>query len=200
VPVPQAVAAGPRRAWGGLDPTTRRPTLVVAALIAGLFFGSQILNEAIPANAGGNGGGDPGTPVAIGDVSRITPLAGWSVGRLDGGGLRLEKGFVVVDLFESSFSGTAGDLARGYVEEVLRPAATQLSATEPQVATGEGGSAARLTYSGIFTGADGTIEGEVTVFVPSGGAVVADAWSPLGQLAPLLPEVHDMLNTIEVDR
>jgi hypothetical protein len=183
--------------WGGLDPTTRRPTLVVAALIATLFFGSQIVNEAIPARAGVDGR-DPGTPVAIGPDAQITPLAGWSVGELDGGGIRLEKGFVAVDLFEPDFSGTAADLAQGYVDQVLRPAATQLTSTQPQVATGEAGSAARLTYSGIFTGASGTIEGEVTVFIASGAAVVADAWSPQGELAQAIDEVHEMLNTIEV--
>jgi hypothetical protein len=206
VPPPPAAAVPPpppgvRRPWGGLDPTTLRPTLVVAALIAGLFFGSQVLNEAIPVNAGGgNGNGPvaPGTPVAIGDASRITPLRGWTVGRLEGGGLRLEKGFVVVDLFEADFEGPAAELARAYVDEILRPAATQLSATEPEVATGQGGSAARLTYSGLFTGAEGTIEGEVTVFASGDLAVVADAWAPLGQLAPLLSEVHDMLDLIEV--
>ncbi|NJD28028.1 MAG: hypothetical protein FIA92_06985 [Chloroflexi bacterium] len=195
--VAQQVAAGSRRVWGGLDPTTRRPTLAVAILIAGLFFGSQVLNEAIPANAGGFDGG-PGTLVSIGPNSQITPLAGWTAGRLEGGGLRLEKGYVAVDLFAPSASGTAADLARSYVNDVLRPSAEQLTATDPQVASGEAGSAARLQYAGIFSGANGTIEGEVTVFVASGGAVVADAWSPQGGLAPLLDEVHLMLNTIEV--
>jgi hypothetical protein len=171
--------------------------VIVAVLIAGLFFGSQILNEAIPVHAG-TGGRDPGTPVSIGPNSQITPLRGWSVGELEGGGLRLEKGYVAIDLLSPDLSGSAADLARAYVDEVLRPAAEQLTATDPEVATGEAGSAARLRYAGIFTGANGTIEGEVTVFVASGATVVADAWSPQGELAVLLGEVHEMLDTIEV--
>jgi hypothetical protein len=191
----QQVAAVTRRAWGGLDPTTRRATLIVAAIIAGLFFGSQILNEAIPANAGSDVAGQP---VAIGQIASIVPLSGWIASPGDDGSVRLEKGYVALDLFPSAFSGAPGALANAYVEEVLRPAATQLTVSEPQVAIGEAGSAARLTYSGIFVGANGTIEGEVTVFVAAGGAVVGDAWAPQNQLAPLVGEVHDMLGTLEV--
>jgi hypothetical protein len=191
---PSAPAVG--RAWSGFDPATRRPTLVVAILIAGLFFGSQILNDAIPANAGD--GRDPGSPVAIGSASQITPLGGWSVAELEGGGLRLEKGFVAVDLFQVDVDAGAAELAVSYVDEVLRPVADQLTAGDPAVVADETGSAARLRYAGIFTGANGTIEGELTVVVTGGRAVVADAWAPQGELAIRLDEVHEMLGTLEI--
>jgi hypothetical protein len=170
--------------------------LAVAAILAALFFGSQVLNEAIPAMATTV---TPGDAIDIGDGARITTLAGWVVtAHENSAGIRLEKGVVVVDLYPERFGGNAAALADAYLEDVLKAGATQLTTTEPEVVTGRDGSAARFAYQGIFEGVDVPIEGEVTaVFIGSQG-VVADAWSRQGDLGSLLAEVHAMLDTIEV--
>lgn len=189
--------AAPRTRLGALDSGTRRQTIVVAAVIAALFYGSQILNEALPANAQGQVAA--GGTVAIGEASRITPLDGWVVTPHEGGpGIRLEKGIVVIDLFPETFGQNAGDLAKAYLDEILRPDATQLTTTETEVATTPNGSAARFGYQGMFTGVDVPIEGEVTAVFVGGNGVIADAWSRQGDLGSLLGEVHAMLETIEV--
>jgi hypothetical protein len=170
--------------------------VIVAVILASAFFGSQVLNEALPAAQS-----DlvvAGEPIAIGDATEITPLTGWAATSLEGGGIRLEKGVVVVDLYQEAFGQNAGELAEAYLDEVLRPAATQLTASEPEVASGANGSAARFTYQGIFTGAEGAIEGEVTALKSGGQGVVADAWSSQGELGTLLEEVRQMIETIEV--
>lgn len=192
---PAGPATGQR--FGGLDPATFRQTAIVAVILASAFFGSQVLNEALPAAQS-----DlvvAGDPIAIGDAAEITPLTGWVARPHDGGsGIRLEKGVVVLDLFPETFGQNAGQLADAYLEEVLRPSATQLTASEPEVASGASGTAARFAYQGIFQGAAGAIEGEVTALKSGGQGVIADAWSSQGELSELLDEVRQMILTIKV--
>jgi hypothetical protein len=187
----------PARAWlGGLDPATRRPTFIVAAILAGFFFGSQILNEALPARAEDQV--LPGNPVAIGENATIVPLAGWVLSRFDdSAGLRLEKGTVAVDLFPGT-SPNAGDLLETYFQQVLGEQATEITTSETETASSATGTAARFNYQGLFAGADGAIEGEVTAIAAAGQGVIADAWAPQGRLESLLDEVHVMVDTIEV--
>ncbi len=193
-PVPSPPIPAPPRA-SAFDPTTRRQTLIVAAVIAALFFGSQILNEAIPASAGQ---ARPGEAVGIAGTATITPLDDWVVSEFDdGSGIRLEKGVVVLDLFEAA-AGSAGELAGLYLEEALREQSTELTSTDIETTTITIGSAARFSYQGLFIGAEGAIEGEVTTLATAGQGVVGDAWAPRGGLGGLLDEVHQMLATIEV--
>ncbi len=197
---PTAVSGGGAGARGrgvlaGLDPATRRPTFIVAAIIAGLFFGSQILNEALPSAT------DQvvaGTPIAIGQKGQITPLPGWAPTAGQNGAIRLEKGVVAVDLFPEAIGQNAGDLANEYLEQVLRAGATQVTATDIETASTSLGSAARFSYQGIFPEAQSPIEGEVTAVYASGQGVIADVWSRQGSLNQLLVEVHQMIATIEV--
>jgi hypothetical protein len=186
VPPPPASAATPARR-SGLDPATRRQTVIVAAVIAALFYGSQVVNEALPANAQGQVPVAPGEPAAISADARITPFLGWVVTPHDGGnGIRLEKGIVAIDLFSETFGSSAGDLAGAYLDDVLRPDATQLTTSATEVVTTETGTAARFAYQGIFQGVDVPIEGEVTAIFAKGRGVIADAWSRQGDLGDVL--------------
>ena len=195
-PPPLVAPAQPRRPFlAGLDPATSRQTAIVAAIIAALFFGSQILNEAIP---GRGSVVTPGEPVAIAEKATIVPLDGWETSRFENGaGLRLEKGAVVLDLFPQQ-AQTARALAELYRDDVLKQQATELTTTELSTVENEGTTAARFTYQGIFTGAEGALEGEITALVTGGEGVVGDAWARQGNLDSLLDEVHSMLQTIDI--
>ena len=184
----------------GLDPATRRQTFIVAAVIAALFYGSSVLNEALPAHAADQGTVVvAGEPLTIGDGVRITPVDGWVSSPHDNGaGIRLEKGVVAIDLYPETLGGNASALAAAYLEDILKPGATQLTSTEPEVVTGPDGTAARFAYQGIFEGVDVPIEGEVTAIFIGNQGVIADAWSRQGELSGLLAEVHAMLDTIEI--
>lgn len=180
----------------GLDPATRRQTFVVAAVLASLFFGSQVLNEALPAVATTV---TPGEAIDIGDGARITPLGGWvASAHENSAGIRLEKGVVVIDLYPETVGGNASALAQAYLDEVLKAGATQLTTTEFEVATGDNGTAARFNYQGLFEGVEVPIEGEVTAVFIGAQGIVADAWSRQGDLGSLLGEVHAMLESVEV--
>jgi ketosteroid isomerase-like protein len=197
-PAPAPAAPAPARR-PGLDPATGRQTIIVAAVIAALFYGSQVVNEALPANAQGQVAATSGVPVAISAVAQITPLSGWvATEHESGNGIRLEKGIVVIDLFTRTFGANAGELAGAYLDDVLRPDATQITTSETEVVTTETGTAARFAYQGIFKSVEVPIEGEVTALFASGHGVIADAWTRQGELGELLEEIHAMLGTIEV--
>jgi hypothetical protein len=194
---PGAPAQLARRVAGGFDLATRRQTVIVAAVLAAMFFGTQVLDEALPAAASPTAiETTPGNPVSIGEGWQITPLVGWEATPHDSGsGIRLEKGVVVVDLAPESFD-SAGDLAVAYRDQVLKADATQLTTTDIETTSASGGSAARFNYQGIFPESDGAIEGEVTAIVAGGTGVIADAWSPQGDLGDQLGDIHQMIDTI----
>lgn len=202
-PSPPAAVTAPvaQRRTGVFDAATRRQTFIVAAILAAMFFGTQVLDEALPAAASPNEiATAPGDAAPIGQGWQITPLDGWVASSHDSGsGIRLEKGVVVIDLFPEPYD-SAGELARSYLAQALKANATQLTASDVETATEPGGSAARFTYQGIFQEADGAVEGEVTAIVAGGDGVVADAWSDQGDLGTALGEIHQMLETIEVAR
>jgi hypothetical protein len=183
------------------DPGTRRQTVIVAAILATLFFGTQILDEALPAAASPSEiSTAPGDAVPIGDGWRITPLDGWLASKHDSGsGIRLEKGVVVLDLFPEQYD-SASALATDYLDQALQANATQLTASDIETVTVPGGSAASFAYQGIFPESDGAIEGEVTAIVSGQTGVVADAWASQGDLGAALGEVHQMLETIRVSQ
>jgi len=203
-PSPPPAAAAPQpahRVGGAFDPATRRQTLIVAAILAAMFFGTQVLDEALPAAASpGEIATAPGDAVPIGDGWQITPLDGWVASTHDSGpGIRLEQGVVVVDLYPESYD-SAGKLAQDYLDQALQASASQLTTSDIETATEPGGSAARFSYQGIFQEADGAVEGEVTAIVAGQNGVVADAWSNQGDLGNALGEIHEMLGSIEVAR
>jgi hypothetical protein len=199
MPAPPAAStpAAARRSF--LDGPSVRPTLIVAIVIASLFYGTRILNEALPAAASKVPVSASGA-VVIGQGATITPLAGWSASAHEGGdAIRLEKGIVVVDVFVESFGASAVELAGAYRDEVLAADTTQFTSTtiEPFTA-GSGTRGARFRYQGLFTGVDVAIEGEVAVLLDDGLGVVADAWTRQGDLDDALGEIHAMVQSIEL--
>jgi hypothetical protein len=198
-PEAAAPAAVPQPRRSGLDAASLRPTIIVAAIIAALFYGTQILNEALPA-AASDVAVTAGGAIEIGEGAVITPFADWAATAHENtDGVRLEKGIVVIDLFASTFASSAGELADAYRTEVLEADTTQFTATRAEIVTiTNGTTGVRFRYQGLFTGVDVAIEGEVTVLYDAGVGVVADAWTRQGDLDAGLGEIHDMLETIEV--
>ncbi|HEY7600462.1 MAG TPA: hypothetical protein VH741_11090 [Candidatus Limnocylindrales bacterium] len=201
-------AASPPRApaqalVGRLDPAGVRPTIVLAVFLGALFFGSQVVNSAIPLPAAPPGAtagpdGRPASSVDLGELTVQVP-AGWQL--TDGPvGPRLARGSVAIDIGSLAFNGDATSLYNAFVSEVLAPNATGLSATQPAlVQVGPGVPAVRGIYTGIF-GEGGQVEGHVTALVVDGTGYVFDAWGLVGTLRPLLPDVELVTDTLVVNR
>jgi hypothetical protein len=196
--------------WGQLDPTGKRPTLIVAAVLIVLVIGSQFLNALVPVSAGADNGlpGDAqrqpanGSPVDIGNGVRVTPPAGWvAVGAPVGlPGVRFQRGAITVEVGIAAFSASPRDLVLAYVNSVFAPAVqdVKVSAVSTGVA-GNGRPTARATYAASFKDFGTAVEGELSGQVsPNGIGIVVNAYGPQGQLAGSLDDVHAFVDTIEV--
>ena len=192
---PTHYAPSPARA-PRLDPAGVRPTIAVAALIALLFFGSQLVNAVIPGTGDVGQSGDGGVDIG---VIRVQLADGWYVSD-EAGGTRVAKGSVAIDILDVDFEGDPSSLYEGFVAEALAPNATGFEATDPAlVVVGGGMPAARGGYAGIF-GQANEVEGQLTAFVVEGHGYVFDAWSHVGGLTRLLPEVELMIDSVQVRR
>lgn len=187
---PVQAARAPR-----LDPASVRPALLLAGVIAAIFFGSQILNAVVPAASGG-AGPQAGATLDVGQL-RIQIARGWQ--SLDGPvGPRIAKGSVAIDIGTIAFSDDVRTLYDDFVADALAPHAIGFGATAASlVEVGNGLPAARGAYTGVF-GEGGEIEGQLTALVVAGQGYVFDAWGQAGSLNPLLPEVELMLDTLQV--
>ena len=199
---PPAVRSGFRApAWLGLDSGGWRGTIVFAAALATLVFGTQAINAAIPARGANDGGQDTG--VAVSDRVTIHPASGWTVGGrfTDMPGLQFQKGDVAFDVRVTTFTdGGAGKLLASYLKQFIVPQATQLDITTTKETTvGRQYRAYRATYVALFKELSGPTDGQVTGLVFKDGlAIVFDAWAPQGSLTNALGDVQDMIDTVEI--
>ncbi|HYX79018.1 MAG TPA: hypothetical protein VE976_00245 [Actinomycetota bacterium] len=186
----EAVASPPRlgraRWW---------PSLLVTAVLAAVTFGGFGVGAALSQPAG--------PAVVVAGVLRVQPLSGWELAtRFDHPpGARLSRGNGNLDCAAVPFRGSALDLAREYVDQVLRPGARRLSVSssvEP-VRLASGLTGIRFGYVGTFGRAQVQIEGEVTAVVsPNGVGVVFDGWAPAGLLQYVLDDIRTMVDTARI--
>jgi hypothetical protein len=201
--------------WGQLDPTNKRPTLLVAGVLLALVIGSQFLNALVPVprgggsvgggtGGGGTGTGQPasGTPVDIGNGVRVTPPAGWvAVGSPQNlPGVKFQRGAVTVEVGIASFDQAPKDLLVAYVNQILAPSAQDAKVSSAtSVVAGNGKPTARATYTGSFKDVGTAVEGELSTQVsPTNIGIVVNAYAPQGQFTASLNDVHAFVDTIEV--
>jgi hypothetical protein len=195
VPAVSGLPAVPPPTWSRVPASEQLsgvwPTTGLALLIAAIFLGSQLLNSALPAQAGADGG-----TVEIAGL-RIHLADGWQA--VEGPiGPRLVRGSVAVDIQSAPFAADASSLYDLFVADVLAPAATGFAATGSSlVVVGPGLAGARGAYTGVFGGA-GPVEGQLTALVNGGTGYVLDAWGPAGTLAAQLDDVELMIATFEL--
>lgn len=180
--------------------TTRRarwwPSLLVTAVLATVTFGGFGVGAALSQPAG--------PPVVIAGVLRVQPLSGWELAtRFDQPpGARLSRGNGNLDCAVVPFRGSVLDLAREYVDQVLRPGARRLSVSSSVVPVrlASGLTGVRFGYVGSFgQKAQAQIEGEVTAIVSPGGVgVVFDGWAPAGLLQYVLDDIRTMVDTARI--
>jgi hypothetical protein len=194
--------------WGQLDPTGKRPTIIVAIALVALVLGSQFLNALVPVSAGSGGGGagsqrpPAGAPVDIGNGIRVTPPAAWEPVATPMGlpGVRFQRGACTTEVGIAGFDASPKDLLVAYVNQVLAPGTQNVNVSA--AATGVGGNGrpiARATYTGASKDLGTAVEGEITTQVTPGGiGIIVNAYAPQGQLAGCLGEVHQFVDTIEV--
>jgi hypothetical protein len=203
-----AIGAQGRAVLSRLDPSGNRPAAIVGLVLLALVFGSLVINAAIPARGApgvGNGPGPgpqppPGGSVEFAGGVHVYPQPGWTYGMPAQDQLRLEKGAAVLDVFvDASVQGDSAAVLTWYLENVLRPSASQLAVSEVQVVPASGGATGvRQTYTGNFVGVQQPLEGQLTAVILGGRPLIFDAWGAQGQLAPALGDIGRMIDTTEV--
>jgi hypothetical protein len=146
--------------------------------------------------------GEPGQPIQLGPGVTVSVPAGWSVEQPEGQppSLRLSNGIGHMYIAISPVSGDPVQQLQTYLDEVLRPQASQISTSPTQpIDIPSGNSAAYFAYLGTFEGVSAPLEGEVAAVVaPSGTALVVDGWAPEGQFVSVLEDVHATVVSAEV--
>lgn len=145
---------------------------------------------------------EPGRPIELGPDVTIHVPPGWSAERVLGQppSLRLSNGIGQVYAAVSPVAGDPGQQLQAYLDEVLRPQATQIS-TSPAKAIGlpSGDPASSFAYLGSFEGVSAPLEGEVVAVVaPSGVSLIVDGWAPEGQFVSVQQDVRSIVADAEV--
>lgn len=145
---------------------------------------------------------EPGQPVEVGPGVSVTAPPGWSV---EGPGgeppsLRLSNGIGQMYIAVSPVSGDPGQQLQAYLDEVLRPQASQISISPAQpIDLPSGDPAAFFAYLGTFEGVNTPLEGEVAAVVaPGGTALVVDGWAEEGQFVSVQDDVRSTVVSAEV--
>jgi hypothetical protein len=201
----QQMATRGRAGWGQLDPTGKRPSLIVAGVLLAIVLGSQFLNALVPAPRGALGGGGtqpgPGRPVDIGSGIRVTPPPGWvTVGDpLELQGVRFQKGGVTVDVGLAAFTNPPSDLLAAYVNQVLIPNSQGAKVSPATIDIARNGHpTARATFTGNLKGFGTAVEGEISTQVwETGVGIIVNGFAPQGQLTGARDEIHAFVDSIE---
>jgi hypothetical protein len=145
---------------------------------------------------------EPGQPIQLGPGVTITAPPEWSVEQPGGQppSLRLSNGIGQMYIAISPVSGDPVRQLQAYLDEVVRPQASQISTSEAQsIDLPSGNPAAYFAYLGTFEGVTAPLEGEVAAVVaPSGTAVVVDGWAPEGQFVSVQEDVRATVVSAEV--
>ena len=181
--------------------TPRRwpPLIGLLAVMLFVTFGG-FLFSGVPAGYAGDV--QTGAPIEVSAGVLIQPADGWVLEeRIESPpGVRLIGGDAGNGFLDASIhpgSASARDVVQGYVTEYLEPQASQISVGSIEPLSLPGGSAAVVSYVGVFQGVDVTLEGEVIgILGSSGAAVVLDAWSQEGLYGAVQDQVAAMAGSV----
>jgi hypothetical protein len=203
----QSLAAAPadvptvkERKW---LPTLAVFVVLMVVSLGGLFAVGAAEETLTETDPGADPAASPRPPVVVAGGVSITPLEGWEEAERfeDPEGVRLTKGTGTLDAAGFPFEGTPEELFDAYVEEILRPQASQLQTAEQLeiVHLDAGFTAVRGLYFGVFGDRNASIEGELTTaLVPGGIGVVFDGWAETGTYEFVRDEVNHMVQGLQV--
>ncbi len=169
------------------------PTVVVAALIAGVVLGGIGLDKVIAAPSIGT--------VNIGGSVTMVVAPGWvRVDTSDNGGtVELQKANVHLTVAAVAYSGTAS-AALQEAEQSISSGVAQISFGDEQDGTMSGHETAMAGFEAIVTGSSGsgTVDGEVICLIDGGYVVELVPVTSQGDLSDIVDDLKAMISSIEV--
>ncbi len=187
---PQA-PAGPRPTFGQRK---FAPTVLVAAIIAGVVLGGIGLDKVVAAPTLGN--------ISIGGGATMTAAAGWVLVETgDSSIVTLQKGNVRFVASAGSFAGTARDIVTA-TEDALKSSFDQANFNDIVDTTWGGHETAVGVFEAVVSSSGGTgggtIDGVVIGMVVSPDGVQMLAVGPVGSLDSVADDIKAMADSIEV--
>jgi hypothetical protein len=180
--------------------STWPPLLALLAVMAFVTFGGYLFSGA-PADQVFSEDVEVGTAVQVAQGVTIQPAEGWVVTDEIGDppGVVLEGGNGLLLAGVPGGTGSPEELVDYYVSGYLEPQASQLSTGTTEPVTLPSGTAAVISYVGVFEGVDVPIEGEVIAIIgPSGIGVVLDGWSQQGTYGAVRDQVRAMAESVVI--
>jgi len=184
----------------GVAPTTVRPsltrqpwlpTLVVAAIIAGVVLGGIGLDGVLAAPSAGT--------VAIGGTATIKAAPGWVRADDGSGTVVLQKANAQLVVEAEPYTGSASS-ALSDMKTSLASAQEQISFGDEQDGTISGRESAMIGFEAIVSGSSGsgTVDGEIICLKYGGEVVVLEVITPQGDLGGVEDDVKAMIASVEV--
>jgi hypothetical protein len=174
------------------------PTVVVAAIVAGVTLGGIGLDKVVAAPSAGT--------VPVGGSVTITAASGWVLVTAPGDtsdGIQLQKGNAVltVQVVSTSFSGTSSSMV-SEAEQSLGGSSAQISYGDVHHATISGNDTTYVTFEATMTSGQqsGIVDGELVCMVVESNETIIVAAAPQGHLQPVVDDVSAMLKSVRVGR
>jgi hypothetical protein len=173
------------------------PTLLVAAVVAGVVLGGIGLDEAVAAPSAGS--------VSIGGSVSMTAAPGWVLVSPAGdtsGGIELQKANAILtaEVVSSSYSGDSAsmvvDAKRG-----LGGSSAQISYGDSHHTMIGGHDTTYVAFEAVLSAQhSGIIDGELVCMVVQTNEIVIVVAAPQGHFDPVVDDVSAMLKSVRVGR
>jgi hypothetical protein len=180
----------------GLNRQRWLPTIVVAAIIAGVVLGGMGLDDVIAAPSAGT--------VTVGGSVTITAAPGWILAPTRGDaspGIELQKSDAVLtaEVVSTSYSGSSASMLPDQ-ESALSGDSAQISYGGVNQALISGHDSTYVAFEATVSSGhrSGIVDGELVCMVVDGNAVVVVAAAPQGDLDPVVDDVSAMIKSVGV--
>lgn len=171
------------------------PTILVAAIVAGVVLGGMGIDAAMAAPSAGT--------VAIGGSASMTAAPGWVLVSTPGDtsqGIELQKANAILtaQVISSSYSGDSASMVAG-AEQSLGGDSAQISYGDPHHATIGGNDTTYVAFEAVLSGQhSGVLDGELVCMVVQTDEIVIAVAAPQGHLDPVVDDVSSMLKSVRV--
>ena len=171
------------------------PTILVAAIVAGVVLGGMGIDAAMAAPSAGT--------IAIGGSASLTAAPGWVLVSTPGDtsqGIELQKANAILtaQVISSSYSGDSASMLAD-AKQSLGGDSAQISYGDTHHTTIGGHDTTYVAFEAVLTGQhSGVIDGELVCMVVQTDEIVIAVAAPQGHLDPVVDDVAAMLKSVRV--
>ena len=192
---PMAAGAVPAGGTFKFDRARWLPTILVAAIVAGVVLGGMGIDAAMAAPSAGT--------VAIGGSASMTAAPGWVLVSTPGDtsqGIELQKANAILtaQVISSSYSGDSASMVAD-AKQSLGGDSAQISYGDTHHTTIGGHDTTYLAFEAVLSGQhSGVIDGELVCMVVQTDEIVIAVAAPQGHFDPVVDDVSAMLKSVRL--